>query len=611
MRRSLLDNKIKYFYYPVLLLFTLLSLVNCEFEPTDENFVDIEIDSNNPYFNLSILSESDTIKIFKKTDLGYNFDTDNLDLFRAEFSLKEDSWIQYNKNGSITINPDDFEAGYDTLTLTVYTNSGTGSIADKIGAEGYVVQKQWLVLVDGRDAPEINSYRSITEDGFLKLTWDKCDQYNFYCYEISQSLDYSVFRDTIYDPNVNWIVDSTFVAGDVSLIVSCRTIDDHTWGKLLQETIPEPNLNFEEIGYDSIRLYWDKCEYNARFKLEWDDETIYCKTKTDTSVTIPHVGFSNITKFTLYTLPANNSSWNTDSYTIYDNLRYVLGEHIADNWPMYGYNPIEKVVYTNGYSIANCYDVFTMNLVNSKGIPYLMYEGEYSCPTNSSKVAIMSMDSAYVFNDNNLINPIVIPYDDGGAFNINHFFLSDNDKLAIASRGVYNLYNINTKKKLLELDISSINQYSSRGTITTAQDAKKVALNTGNSITMYQIDYNNDDVTFAEIYTVNEKFYSAYFNPYNVNEIFVTPDTGGFEIRNASDFSLIQKIKSPVVMFVANIDPETGYLLLQGNGEMFVYNLDTSQLIYEMKGTAYATYLYNSILFAKTGYYLNISKELN
>ncbi len=127
-----------------LLIPVLILISGCEYELGKENFVDLEPPPETHLFNLNLMPAGDTIKIFNTSSFSYNFNTYGLDIIEAGFSLGEKKWTFHSDgNGVITINPEEFPAGQDTLIMYVYTHSGTGSIADIAGAEGYMAERMW------------------------------------------------------------------------------------------------------------------------------------------------------------------------------------------------------------------------------------------------------------------------------------------------------------------------------------------------------------------------------------------------------------------------------------------------------------------------------------
>jgi hypothetical protein len=487
----------------------------------------------------------------------------------------------------------------------MYTSSGTGSIADNLNAEGYYYENKWLVLLDGREAPVLNSQINITEDGILKISWEKCEQYNFSHYEISGSINYKSIDEEIKDANINYFIDSSFVAGKISFRASCRTFNDHTWGNYLSVDVEPSQIYFENIGLDSLKILWDKSEYNAKYLLKWDDTEIIIDETNDTSYVIEQPGFAEQTAFSLISSSKYVDEWPTVHY-LHDFETYVLGNNVAGNWPEYGYNHIEKVFYTNTYNDMLCYDINTEEIINSVTIYRLLYGGNYSCPTNSSKVAVLS-DSIYIFESKELQNPVVIYRSFEASTSADHFHLSDNDIISFASDGKYTMIDINSKEVIAIIDIIDYPYYSRWAKISTSQDARYSCISTNNGVKLYNIESGNVN----EIYSDFRSYRSTYFNPYNLSQLFITQNENtNLEIRNPSDFSLIETINLPSKTVIENIDPETGYMLLTNYSELYILNIETKEIILTINCDDYIPKLYNNKLFSHSGYVLDISENL-
>lgn len=257
--------------------FILAAISGCDYDLDQENFKVVQPPSETYRFDLNLSSESDTIRVFNTTEFNYNINTYGLDIIKGHFSLKAKKWDIFSGTGKFTIAPLDYPAGYDTLSLTVYTNSGTGSIAEHFGAEGYLAEKRWLYLIDGRPGPVITASKSITNDRFLKIIWPECKQYNFQAYELTGSSNSVIFSITIKKADINYYIDSCFIGGTANYRVSSRVItnNQHTWGNTFYVEEPYPVLQFEDMGTDSLMVFWNRSKYNAKYRLAIGSKTIF------------------------------------------------------------------------------------------------------------------------------------------------------------------------------------------------------------------------------------------------------------------------------------------------------------------------------------------------
>jgi hypothetical protein len=518
----------------------------------------------------------------------------------------------YSANSSFTINPDEYMLGYDTLTLVMYTNSGTGSLADKVDAEGYKVARKWLVVIDGRPAPQVTVTAGITPQGYLKLSWPKCYQYNFHKYDFHFSNHLESYQKSIFDADSTCIIDSCYIGGEASCFVNTLVYgnDSYGYGKQLHLNEPPPNLKFEEKGFDSLRIYWNKAKYQATYQLYQQyvsqDSAIF-ESHTDTSITIAGLGIGNLVYFTLKTLPfrpcSNNASYNNTNI-----VRYVLGSFIEGNWPEFGYNRQEKMLYSNTYDEVHGYDINTLTLQKKRLIHDMIYMGKYACPTNSSKIAVMSKDSIYLFPDKNLQNPLKIPLDNP-VYQNDHFYLTDNNVLAIARPYSYEQIRLSDQQVIVSIPIADYPVYSSWACITTSRDGKYACVVTRNGLQLYAIENG----VASTIYSDTRDYRSALFDD-STDECLMLSFTGNstLEFRKASDFSLLKSFSLPGKGEVlCNIDPESGYLLTTDYKYSYVVDINNGKLKLNTGPTDYRPKLYGNKFFSGDGYWVDISKYLN
>ncbi|MEI6060377.1 MAG: hypothetical protein WCR72_06685 [Bacteroidota bacterium] len=593
--------------FPVLIsLFT----CSCEYPLDKENKRNIQPPSPTHQFDLSLVPEQDTILIFSNTILTYNINTYGLDMKQADFFLQGKSWNVGGGSSTFTISPEDFTPGYDTLKAIIYTNTGTGSLGDVTGVESYRVEKMWHVLIDGRPAPEISLSKSITSDGYLKISWPACNQYNFGYYMFYAWTDLASFSKRIADADSNSCTDSCFIGGKASYRVDLKVASNpYTgYGNGLSVDEPFPLVNFEEIGIDSVKIHWDKSPYKATYKLQKSNypDTLLLVSHTATSYTIPNPGLGINAQYTLTTLPyrptATNESYNQDNTNT-----YVLGQYISYNWPDYAYNRFDKVVYTNTYDDIKCFDVHTLDLLKTFYINQLGYQGIYACPTNSTRMAALSPDNIYVFANKQLLSFQQIPYSCFGQ-SIDHFCLTDNDVIAIAQPNKYTQIRVSDKQVIASINIADYPVYSKWACISTSKDARYACLVTKNGVNLYEIL-----IGVATIRYTDARIYrSVTFDESDAALLYLTfYENNNLEIRRASDFSLVRTIILPTKAEVLrNFDPESGYLLLTDYLNLYVLDVSASQIKFKLKCDDFKPQLYANRLFTNSGYSLDIAKYL-
>jgi len=587
----------------------LLTILSCQKDLDNEYFRVVQPPDQTHAFDLNLISEHDTIRLFKRTEFNYQLNTYGLKIWDGRFSMGDQEWTVNSPGGSFQVSPSDYSPGFDTLQANIYTNSGSESLADLVGAEGYFVQKKWLVLIDNRPANPITPSKSITKEGYLKISWPRCNQYNFLSYEITSNF---WIDKMVYDADSCFYIDSSYVGGEIIFRINLRVIADdgqHAWGNMLDINDPEPVLNFENIGLDSVRIFWNRLKYSCRYKLNRTDISPVSRllySTSDTSIVVPQPEFGDRAQFILYTEPYHLSSSNT-SYVL-DNMQYhTLGYDFVVNSPRYGYSHIDKTVYTNNYDNMEGYDVSSMNQLQTLGLHNLIYQGLYSCATNSARVAALSSENIYVFDDNRLSNPVIIPYE-CWAKSIDHFYLTDNDMVMIAQPSKLELISITERKVLATLNIDDYPVYSKWACISTSKDGKYTGVGTYNGVKLYSLT----DTSFNLIYNDSRSYRSILFDINDPGQVLVTyKDNDKLEIRSVPNFELIKSIVLPTnANVIRNIDPESGYLLLTDYNYLYILDLESSLIVLKIPSKDYIPQLYGKRLFSYNGHTLDITNYL-
>lgn len=84
----------------------------------------------------------------------------------------------------------------------------------------------------------------------------------------------------------------------------------HAWGDIFQINDPEAVLNFENVGLDSVRIFWNRSKYLCRYKLNRTDispVSILLYTASDTSFVTPQPGFGDQAQFILLKIPSKDA----------------------------------------------------------------------------------------------------------------------------------------------------------------------------------------------------------------------------------------------------------------------------------------------------------------
>lgn len=598
--------KILRYIFPLLII-TLFSA--CDYQFSDDNFVDLDEPSSSHSFDLNLTPESDTIIVYEKTDFSFDVNSYGVDIWETDFQFGTKTWTNYNEQGSFSLYPSDYNSGTYQLTMTVYSKSGTGSIADYFGYEGYIAQKTWTVIVDNEIPSPIKVTRSITEDGYMKYTWDKPNKYRFKNYIVNFFSEYSYRNNDYYtariisDYNQNYFIDSLFYGGSGGCQIDLKMKDDDIiYGERFDFTDSFPKLIIEELGVDSIRMHWKASKYRVKYVLQNSYKKLFSSTK-DTSFTMPNPGLSNRLDLTFYIGSEKTDSLDyTNSYSEY--YSYVLGTWLLSNWPVYAYNQVDKMVYSSEYDDVYGYDITTMNKVVTSYLYRLMYESNYACPTNSSQVAVKSPGYLNIFADKTLTNPFKIAHNSSA----DYMCFADNNRIGVAGSNKFEVYDTQTGDLLTSIAIDDYPYYGKWASFSMSSDAKYMCVVTMNSLRMFDVENG------TLLYQYVGSYSTVLFDPKEPSQFYLAPyHTQHIELRNASNYSLIKNIPTESTLnALDNIDPTTGYLLSTDYSKIYLYNPETSELVFSVKSYDFDFYpkIFNNIIFSTVGHYLDISKYL-
>jgi hypothetical protein len=91
---------------------------------------------------------SDTITIYSDSTIIFKFSSSNQAINSVDFLIDGNLLSSVNSNtGVFNLQYNTLSEGIHSITIQVYTCSGTGSIADHLGAEVFLYSKSWKLNV--------------------------------------------------------------------------------------------------------------------------------------------------------------------------------------------------------------------------------------------------------------------------------------------------------------------------------------------------------------------------------------------------------------------------------------------------------------------------------
>ena len=203
-------------------------LTSCEFQPHEipDSGIEKPSDTGPPIvFNLN--DYHDTIKIGYITNFNYTISGTYNKILAVEISIGGTvihEYIAENQQAfSFTFDPVTFPDGDYHMNATIITSTGSGSIAEKLGVEGYLYELDLPVIID-KAIPEGSyniAFEKVHNPEGLKLSWLEFNHANCIKYVIYRQYrpiqQEPVLIAEITDPEQSYYIDHSFWEGQEGL----------------------------------------------------------------------------------------------------------------------------------------------------------------------------------------------------------------------------------------------------------------------------------------------------------------------------------------------------------------------------------------------------------
>lgn len=391
----------------------------CTFSPHNENINPIQppgplsyiIEVNHPeftdpYYLISPTQFQFTLKGVSKRIIGYEVTFNDYPITASE-------------NGENIISfhlfPNTYPDGYHRVDIRIRVATETGSLAEKLGAEYYLIEKSFTVITD-RIPPALSAPPRLTyENGYLTLRWNAPTKKNFY-YEIKRIYQpYYPLQDTlIVNTEQDHFIDYGYVGGDITykIVVTGYGFYQHEIGSV--DLFDQPPVDFT-LNYDANRvvtLSWTHSKINT-------NNTSIVIQSGEEPITIPLQQMGQLVIDTLALAEDRNYFIETTR----------AGYHLQANTVIKGVNSIPNLKAFNNFAMLPQHNKL---LIQSPGAVY-----RYSLPAliledslTALQMGLGDLSSLVVSEDES--KAIVV----AGAVGLVSF-----DPLNFSHRASYNIYN--------------------------------------------------------------------------------------------------------------------------------------------------------------------------
>lgn len=600
----------------ILLSAIIFLFMGCEYVPSGENFVELTPPESNIPVEISLnnVNPSDTIYVYQKTSFSIKINSSK-DLLRAEVLIDSQVVADLRNNTfNFSVYPGQITEGVHKLTVNAAFTSGTGSLAEMMGMEGYTGELSWNIRVIPNPEDHFKLEYRINKDGFLEVFWDNIvpesviERYTVHS-GLTQNTDI-----TISDAKQKSFVDYGYVCGYVYYQVTTYLKGAYSFSKQLSFSIPAPKgIYFENLDLEHLRVYWDKPFANGRFHLTCDSKVI-ASDIVDTTITISQI-YGKSRQFSLEIRPQKIGYDNIhNKFTAWDWFCQGISLGLP-NWELYAYNKNDNILYTTIYGSLMAFDANTLQKINAlsiNGNPWgLAYGGKLATAPHNSTVAAMTGEETWIFPDSHFTNPVRISPLPGDA-NTRLSALTSNDRffVVLAGSNVCKIFNTLTGEKITEIPFQYKTNYTFPDFDTVSEDGQYFCASSESGIEVFKMNGTSSNI----IYTDRRRYLGAMFVPSQPDKLLLRVGTG-IEIRQMPGFHLIQTLDvSAKGATLCNIDPASMNLLYYQNDSLRVCKINNlSETIFKIRSDETTCKMFNNKLltYGKGGICFDINPYLS
>jgi hypothetical protein len=289
------------------ILLCVLIACSCEFEPTEKFNAQIPVPDEAPPIDTDLDFDSDTIHLYWSTSVKFHVDAGSHVISHVLYNIDNEWHSALFENGSYVLDLDLDEPGTYSLKVSIVLKTGTGSIADRLGAEGFEYNsKTWTVIYAPADIETNMTYHFGAEG--LVIAWKKCQIPRFREYRLRELSTgcYFVQNDTSF-LNVNYVGQES----RYDLFVTDDDNNSYWWGTC---NVPRnlPVLKLREVN-KQLALTWNLTEFSdnaSEFQVFINDQVTWWRLlgRVDNSDTIlipgnDEIPFGSLVQFSLYSVP--------------------------------------------------------------------------------------------------------------------------------------------------------------------------------------------------------------------------------------------------------------------------------------------------------------------
>jgi len=251
-------KKITYYLFSLTMIFSA-----CEYEPEGIYEVDVQPVTDAPEITVNLNFMTDTIYVPTNGYTTLVYSTPDPKVRYAYFELNNKQLVKIEStSGTFTFS---FSAGqyqkvipYE-LKVELFRSTGSGSLADKVYAEGFLYSKSFILIFQNESemAPQVTGV--FPENGSLRVEWEKFKGFGFQKYHVFNSVFYKI--DIITDPNKTFLYDDSYIGYNSDYYIVTET-NDNTFTSnhfYFEDGLPEATAELTENT--TMKVSWGQSKY--------------------------------------------------------------------------------------------------------------------------------------------------------------------------------------------------------------------------------------------------------------------------------------------------------------------------------------------------------------
>jgi len=584
-------------------------LGGCEntFEPSGFNHIELEHpDPPEGSINLTSAASLLNYEITEPTSFSFTIDVPGLTVYESRVQIHDQLLFQAEAaSGYFIVNPNTIPDGEHLLIIESLTNSGTGSLAEHFGVEGFNYLYEVPLSSTGNAPLETFSFSGTALDsGGLRIFWDQSKRNLFEEYVISSIRE--LYRTTSVEDTS--FIEPNYIGGNMNYSMSVKIAGQVFSNIQLSLNTPLPIVSsFDQLADHAVQIHWTQCAYPDNLKYYRLDgfgrnlgEIVDV---SDTTLTVTNVAFGSVFNTKIYTksrFPSLSSAYDQYSHEIpvwVGDSTGVLFEQAAYDR---GLNRL-VVEHQTSYQGNHAIEFIDAETLEQLAIGYSGFHNRPAISPTGKQVVVIDDDYLKIYNMSTLevTNTIDLKTLLGQVVRVYGATVSDEgDLFVVALLGESNptlflsTFPLTDPEHVISIAILDGVQYPY--TIKCTPDGRYIAHN----YTLYS--FINQELT-----AIDQRFYaySLVFDP--LQERMVAWNTSGqVQIWDLPPQNIQHSLNLGSQLHAPSIDPISGKLGARtwDDGKYQIINLETGTVEIQIPVNAYDFLLYNNKILSEYGF---------